>query len=154
MGFKERLDAGEPFPCVNLAVDADGARWVCVAGHSPLCPAHWESVWREKERLAGLIDTPEILDFVKAVQLEAIHQRERWGSQHDAGKTDEDWFWLIGYLAGKALHNPPKAGKDWDELRLHRIVTVAAAACNWHAAVLGLTNMRPGIENPPGKEGP
>ena len=30
----------------------------------------------------------------------------RWGNDGDAGKTDADWFWLIGYLAGKALHNP------------------------------------------------
>jgi hypothetical protein len=50
------------------------------------------------------INTPEIHDFLAAVENEALHQRERWGSEHDAGKTDADWFWLIGYLAGKALH--------------------------------------------------
>ncbi len=48
----------------------------------------------EAERLRALINTPEILDFVKAVQLEAVHQRERWGSQHDDGKSAADWFWL------------------------------------------------------------
>ena len=111
---------------------------------------------RERVReLEGLINAPEILDFEKAVKLEAAHQRERWGSDHDAGKTDADWFWLIGYLAGKSLHNP--GGEQ--EKKLHRIVTVAAAACNWHAATLGKTNMRPGIDParaalaPEGKEG-
>lgn len=95
--------------------------------------------------LEALINAPEIIDFVKAVQLEAAHQRERWASSHDAGKTDADWFWLIGYLAGKALHNPPTDdGRTPDELRLHRIITVAAAAANWHAARLGKTDMRPG----------
>ena len=136
---------------------------------------------RVKE-LEALLDTPEIIDFAKAVQLEAAHQRKRWGSEHDAGKTDADWFWLIGYLSGKALHNPPpddckcptvnqalrRLGltlRPEDELapeglttwhlkscvtekKLHRIVTIAAAAANWHAATLGQTNMRPGIEPP------
>jgi hypothetical protein len=105
-------------------------------------------VTAERDRLKALINTPEVLDFVTAVTIEAAHQRERWGSDHDAGKTDADWFWLIGYLAGKALHNP-----DGDEeKKLHRIITVAAAACNWHAAVLGKTNMRPGIDTPAGEE--
>lgn len=81
-------------------------------------------------RLHALINAPEILDFIKAVQLEAAHQRARWGSDHDAGKTDADWFWLIGYLAGKALHNPDKAGAKLHELKLHRIIAIAAAACN------------------------
>lgn len=91
---------------------------------------------------AGLIDAPEIHDFGRAVAIEAAHQRARWPSEHDAGKTDADWFWLIGYLAGKALHNP---GGEPNK-QLHRIITVAAAACNWHAAKLGKTNMRPGID--------
>lgn len=112
-------------------------------------------------KLRKQLNTPEVLDFAKAVQLEAAHQRQRWGSAHDGGKTDADWFWLIGYLAGKALHNPyrhttgdeiviaPPEYRDvmWKK-QLHRIVTVAAAAANWHMAVLGKTDMRPGIEEP------
>lgn len=98
--------------------------------------------------LEAQINTPELHDFAKAVALEAAHQRQRWPSAHDAGKTDADWFWLIGYLAGKALHNPPNAMPPQDA-KLHRIVTVAAAAANWHAAVSGAsTTMRPGIETP------
>lgn len=102
----------------------------------------------EIERLTALLNTPETRDFTDAVIIEAAHQRERWGNDHDAGKTDADWFWLIGYLAGKALHNPPN-GMEPTEARLHRIITVAAAAANWHAAVSGTdTSMRPGIEEP------
>ena len=86
----------------------------------------------ENVRLLELLNTPEIRDFAKAVTLEAGHQRERWGAAHDAGKTDADWFWLIGYLGSKALLNP---GGD-REKQLHRIVTVGAAAANWHAQVL------------------
>lgn len=94
-----------------------------------------------------LLNTPEIHDFTRAVQLEAAHQRARWGSEHDAGKKPEDWFWLIGYLAGKALR------EDGIEKRLHRIIATAAALANWHTAVLGKTNMRPGIATPAGEEG-
>lgn len=88
------------------------------------------------------INTPQTRYFLAAVESEAAHQRMRWGTSHDAGKTDADWFWLIGYLAGKALHaNDP-------EKRLHHIITTAAACLNWHEAKLGHTDMRPGIEPP------
>lgn len=88
------------------------------------------------------INTPEIRDFILATEREAMHQRERWGNSHDAGKTDADWFWLIGYLAGKAIR--PSATPD---KQLHHIITAAAACLNWHAHKLGaFTNMRPGID--------
>ena len=94
----------------------------------------------EIDQLKKQLNTPEILDFAKAVNLEAAHQRERWGTDHDGGKEDADWFWLVGYLAGKALHVPEK--------RLHHLITAAAALANWHLYTLGKTNMRPGIETP------
>lgn len=103
----------------------------------------------EAQRLNDLINTPEIIDFVKAVQIEAVHQRERWGSQQDEGKTAADWFLLLGYLAGKALHSD-KTG-DREKL-LHHIITTAAACANWHAQVLGKCDMRPGIETPQGEK--
>ena len=81
---------------------------------------------------------PEIENFFEAVKKEAAYQQERWAEKGDAGKTNADWFWLIGYLAGKALRHASS------EKRLHRIITVAAAACNWWAAVQGKTSMRPG----------
>jgi len=87
------------------------------------------------------INTPEIDDFMEAVQNEAKHQRLRWGVDHDAGKTNSDWFWLIGYVAGKAL-NP----KNYEK-QLHHIITTAAVCLNWHSAKLGLNSeMRPGID--------
>jgi len=41
------------------------------------------------------LGAPEIDDFFEAVKKEAAYQRERWGADHDGGKTDPDWFWLI-----------------------------------------------------------
>lgn len=86
------------------------------------------AVVTERDHLKALINTPEILDFVKAVPLEAAHQRLRWD---DEGKTDGDWFWLVGYLAAKTVHKESTTDK-----LLHWIISIAAAAANWHAAVL------------------
>ena len=92
--------------------------------------------------LSALVDSPQTEDFFQAVRLEAAHQVTRWGSEHDAGKEPADWFWLLGYLAGKALHDV--RGK-----RAHHIIATAAALLNWHRAVTGESNaMRPGIEPP------
>lgn len=102
----------------------------------------------ELNRLRELLNTPEIEDFDKAVPLEAAHQQERWGAPHDDGKNPEDWFWLVGYLAGKAL----AAMKAGDMVRAkHHTISAAAALRNWHSHIRqGWTLMRPGIEEPAG----
>ena len=97
----------------------------------------------EVDRLRARLNTPERHDFSAAVALEAAHQRERFGADHDAGKTPEDWFWLLGYLGGKALAaaivgNIAKAK--------HHCISSAAALANWHAALNGDNReMRPGL---------
>jgi hypothetical protein len=102
----------------------------------------------------NILNVPETRAFADAVVLEAQHQQQRWGTEHDAGKTDGDWFWLVGYLAGKALHNPGVTPRDASDKKLHRIITVAAACANWHSHVLDprTPSMRPGIAPPPGEE--
>ena len=77
-----------------------------------------------------------------ALPIEAAHQRQRWGSEHDGGKQPLDWFWLIGYLAQKAA--TAQMGGDLEKAKHHTISTAAALA-NWHAAIAGHDNtMRPG----------
>jgi hypothetical protein len=96
---------------------------------------------------ASVINSPETVDFVAGVPIEAAHQRERWGAEHDAGKSPFDWFWLIGYLAQKAAD---AATRGDHEKALHHTISTGAALANWHAAIAGKsTSMRPGIE-PPG----
>lgn len=83
----------------------------------------------EHQRLRELearINMPEVGDFMRGVQLEAAHQQERWGAEHDAGKSDADWFWLLGYLGGKAL----RPGIEPEKKR-HHIVSLGAACLNW-----------------------
>lgn len=120
-------DAGAPFP-LNPATGR------------PLALDDWEfSIVRDE-----IINSPETADFMAAVPLEAAHQRERWGADHDAGKSPFDWFWLIGYLAQKAADAAVRG--DTEKARHHTISTAAALA-NWHAALSGTdTTMRPGID--------
>jgi hypothetical protein len=82
------------------------------------------------------INTPEIEDFLKAVAVEAAHQRERWKST-DPVKDEADWYWLIGWLGGKVITDPHEANdkRTQRQRKLHRIITVAAAAYNWHSSV-------------------
>lgn len=98
----------------------------------------------ERDRLLALINNPETEDFDKGVPLEAAHQVERWGTEHDAGKEPQDWLWLLGYLAGKAL----RAHLDGDaEKAKHHTISSAAVLRNWHAAITtGASRMRPGID--------
>jgi len=104
-----------------------------------------EALKKRVADLKNLIDTPHTTDFFEAVKLEAAHQRERWGTEHDAGKADQDWFWLLGYLAGKAI----RPGED--DKKKHRIIATAAACLNWFRHVTGdSTDMRPGISPPEG----
>ena len=104
-----------------------------------------QAIREARAEALALIDAPEVRDFTEGVRREVAHQRKRWGSEHDAGKTPADWFWRIGYLAGKALH--AHAAGD-TEKALHHTVTTAAALANWHAGIIGKTDMRPGIETP------
>lgn len=105
--------------------------------------AEIEALVREVERLNSIINTPQADDFLRAVSTEAEHQRQRWGSDHDAGKMPADWFWLVGYLGGKALHAHAVGDVTKAE---HHVITTAAACANWHRAMFGKTDMRPGID--------
>lgn len=90
----------------------------------------------EKERLQAYINNPVTLDFIEAMKVEIPHQKERW-RESDPLKDDPDWYWLIGWLGGKAIMDPVKDrdARTPKERKLHRIVAVAAAAANWFQMV-------------------
>ena len=88
-----------------------------------------EAITNELERLDGLINTPATVEFLEAVKTETAYQRERWGDVHDKAKEPEDWFWLVGYLAGKALC--AKRQGFMDKYR-HHLVSTAAVLANQH----------------------
>lgn len=97
----------------------------------------------EVERLRGLINSPVTNDWIEGVRTEVVHQQERWGNDHDAGKTNPDWFWLVGYLAGKALFAAMQG--DVEKARHHTIST-GAALLNWWRHIGGAA---PSGINPP-----
>lgn len=82
--------------------------------------------------LHALINNPHTDEFLPAVKLEAAHQRDRWGEAHDRGKSAENWFWLVGYLAGKCLRAVITGDR---EKALHHTISSAAALANWYEAI-------------------
>lgn len=128
----------------------------------------------ERDRLAALVNTPELVDFPKAVHLEAVHQEDRWGTSDREGKTPQAWFWLLSHLATRALEHHKEAERltglaaeceivmhkdaaDWvgqqiahhREKAAHHCITSAAMLSHWHASVVGkCTTMRPASAAP------
>jgi hypothetical protein len=136
-----RIIADKIYEIANRAAFAYVRTWRIIADaiDAALVPA------REQIR-TEILNTPETSDFITGIAIEARHQRERWGSDHDAGKTAFDWFWLIGYLAQKAADASVRGDS---EKAKHHTISTAAALSNWHAAMSGGDNrMRPGIAAP------
>lgn len=106
-------------------------------------PTEVEYLRAEVTRLRALINTPRTDEFFEAVRIEAAHQIERWGAEHDAGKRSEDWVTLLIYLLGKAA----RAHFAGDRTKLeHHVITSAAVALNWWRHLTGVsTTMRPGV---------
>lgn len=126
----------------NIGTMADDLAWTNTARIN--AEARIAELTAEVERVNGLLNLPEVADFVEGVRREVPHQRERWGASHDAGKAPLDWFWLIGFLAQKAAaaHMAGNAEKA-----RHHTISTSAALANWHAAISGASNiMRPGID--------
>ncbi len=131
----------EEFPEMGLITAAELAAFASEAG---------QEARAEVIRLKALLNAPELVDFAGGVVREAAHQRERWGAKQDAGKEPADWFWLIGYLAQKAMM--AQIAGDLDKAK-HHCISTAAALANWHAALLGADlSMRPGILPPAGEQ--
>lgn len=83
-------------------------------------------------QLHDLVNNPHTAEFLAAVKLEAAHQRDRFGDAHDRGKSAENWFWLVGYLAGKCL----RAVITGDQFKArHHTISTAAACANWFEAI-------------------
>ncbi|MCA0213106.1 MAG: hypothetical protein LCH79_08020 [Proteobacteria bacterium] len=117
--LKELLDAA----CFSTAAELNVNRCVLMQVLRDVEAGH---------ELHALINNPHTDEFLQATQLEAAHQRDRWGEAHDRGKSAENWFWLVGYLAGKCL----RAVITGDKAKaLHHTISSAAALANWYEAI-------------------
>ena len=105
-----------------------------------------ESVWDENVRLKRKVaeleatlaksseawDGPETDNFIEGLRKEATHQIARWGAGHDDRKEPEDFFWVVGHLAGKAL----AAFRTGDiEKARHHAISTSAVLLNWHGRI-------------------
>lgn len=106
------------------------------------CAAEIHCLQAEVARLTKLLNTPETMRFLEGTRLEVAHQIERWGTVHDRAKEPADWFWLLGYLSGKALAAHSKGDT---EKAMHHCISSAAVLANWHTHIgLGSGLMQPG----------
>lgn len=111
--------------CV-LRCDVGAAYWNST---EPDPKPDFTNIRTELEELQRLLNTPEIEDFLKGVQVEAAHQRKRWGDAHDEMKRPGDWAMLFSAVLGKL------ARAVWNNERskyLHHLITLSAIAFNCH----------------------
>ncbi len=90
------------------------------------------SMCNELERLEALLNVPEIVDFLDGVKIEAAHQRERWGEQHDFQKHPGDWTLLFARQIGKMSDDVFR--NDYNKYR-HHLITLSAIAFNCHRSM-------------------
>lgn len=90
-------------------------------------------VEKERDSLRDLINTPEIRDFIEGVKIEAAHQTNKWGPDHDRRKHPGDWSMLLDKIKGKQC----QAWWDGDLDKLqHHLITMAAICANYHKCIL------------------
>ena len=94
----------------------------------------------EIERLTNILNTPSLDPFLDSVKAEASHQIWRWGEEHDNQKEPHDWFWTVGYLAGKALQAHMTGNKT---KALHHTISSAAVLLHWHQAIQQQQDFQP-----------
>lgn len=88
-----------------------------------------------------MADAPVTDDFLWDVDQEALYQRQHWGETHDADKDDSFWFWTLGHIVGKAIHDEDQTV----EKQRHRLRAGAALLLNWDRHVAA----RHGLESGP-----
>lgn len=65
-------------------------------------------------------------DFWADAAEESRYQSEHWGEDHDNAKSDDEWFWTLGFLAGKVLRPDADVFK-----KRHRLRAAAALLHQW-----------------------
>lgn len=91
----------------------------------------------EHNLLKEMLSRPQVDEFLDGVVSEAAHQRQRWGDAHDRDKSAESWYWLVGYLSGKAVRSAIEG--DRDKAR-HHTISSAAVLFQWWKAIHASAN--------------
>lgn len=94
----------------------------------------------ELENIKRKLNTPELTNFIEGVRLEAVHQQEKWGPEHDKRKRPGDWSLLLDYIKGKQV----KAVWDGDLDKLkHHLITMSAICYNYHKCITDAKEIKP-----------
>lgn len=88
-----------------------------------------EDYKKKYEDLLALVNRPHIKDFLESANIEAAHQRGRWGAEHDKTKDPSMWLWTIAHLCTKALMSYMSG--DTNKAK-HHTITAAALLAHWH----------------------
>ena len=124
-------------PVIGVPADGDDVTALMIVQGLTGCDLTEEEAVGWIERLVRhnvdlTINTPEVDDFLRGVQIEAAHQVQRWGEAHDRSKSAENWHWLLAYLAGEALRAHIEGNV---EKAKHHAISTAAACLQWHRAI-------------------
>lgn len=77
------------------------------------------------------LNKPYNEDWLQGVCIEIMYQETKWEKQ-DANKRPEDWFWTLGYLAGKCLYAYMHKNKTKAK---HHTISAAALLYHWHKKI-------------------
>ena len=77
-------------------------------------------------------------DFWGDAAYESGYQRQHWGAEHDAGKSDSEWFWLFSFIVGKVL----RPGATIEKKR-HRLRAAAGVLFWWDQQLAGRSVVEP-----------
>lgn len=79
-----------------------------------------------------LVNSPEINDFLKGVQLEAVHQVQRWGIENEEASPPHHFILVFAKLLGKM--STDVFDRDVEKFK-HHCIAVAAEMHNIHRQI-------------------
>ena len=99
-------------------------------------------MYKKYEDTLAALNVSSATAFLEGVNAEAAKQRATNQATGIIPPNDTDWFWLIGFHAGKAVGHIPR------ETKVTAVYAAAATCLNWYLAITERFNkMQPGPEN-------
>lgn len=114
----------------QVAFEANHDKDVSFESLRPELKAGWENAAQAVKKT--VIETAVNAPFLAGLNVEEQYQQLIWGTPHDREKTPHAWYWLLAYLAGKAV----TAQQTGDfEKAMHHTISSAAMLSQWHQAI-------------------
>lgn len=125
--------AAPPMVKLELPLDFGDVR----PGAIQFVPSPTAELEAEIARLKAIIHQPCSSEFLRGASIEAEYQRDLHGVDTTDARFDWiQWYWVCGYLLGKALA-ACKSGEDNGEKAKHHLITTAGLLNNWYNVLTG-----------------